>query len=76
MKSIRFQRSDYIKDQLDKRERATMKAIAQVVVDEERQREGLQRRIETLEAEIAELRDRELGRRLRAVPSPPSALIA
>ena len=67
-----------IKQKLDQQERAVMKAIAQVMVDEERQREGLQRRIETLERELAEMRDRETTRRLRAVPSTPpdAAMIA
>jgi hypothetical protein len=54
-----------------------MKAVAQVVVDEERAREALQRRIEQLEREISELNGRDIDRRLRAVPSaPPESMIA
>ena len=75
--------TSYIQRELDKRERAMMRAVAQVVVDEERQREALGERVKALEAEIAnlraELRDhQEPGQRsLRAVPaSSPSALVA
>ena len=48
------------------------RAVAQVLVDEERQREALAERVKALEAELAELRDelREHGQRgLRAVSS-------
>ena len=62
---------DYIRQQLDRQERAMMKAIAQVVIEEERAREALGERVKALEAEVAELRDRETTRRLRAVPSTP-----
>lgn len=67
----------YIRAQLDAQQRAMMKAVAQVVVDEERAREALQRRIEQLEREISELKGRDIDRRLRAVPSaPPESMIA
>jgi uncharacterized protein YceH (UPF0502 family) len=62
---------DYIRRQLDKRDRVMSRAVAQVLVEEERQREALGQRVATLEAEIAELRnrlDQERGRRgLKAV---------
>lgn len=67
----------YIREQLDARERAMRRAVAQVVVEEERAREALERRCERLETELAELRnrlDQERGARgLRAVPSTPAA---
>ena len=70
----------YIRQQLDKRDRAMTRAIATALVDEERQREALERRCAALETELAELRnrlDQERGQRgLRAVPSSPAALIA
>jgi hypothetical protein len=62
---------DYIRRQLDKRDRVMSRAVAQVLIEEERQREALGQRVATLEAEIAELRnrlDQERGRRgLKAV---------
>jgi hypothetical protein len=68
---------DYIRRELEAQQRATMKAVAQVVIDEERAREALQRRVEQLETEIAELRQERGGSRLRAVPAAaPSTLIA
>jgi polyhydroxyalkanoate synthesis regulator phasin len=71
---------NYITRQLDRRDRIAQRAVAQVVIEEERARQ----------AEIAELRDRVLtlenelraigqdrSRGLRAVPaSGPTALIA
>jgi hypothetical protein len=67
-----------IKQALDARERAVMKAVAQIVVAEERAREALAERVKALEAEIATLRG---ARGLRAVPGPtsptsPASLIA
>jgi hypothetical protein len=58
----------YIKQQIDRQERCTMRAVAQVVVEEERQREALGERVKALEADLAELRDRlDQGKRLRAM---------
>ena len=65
---------NYITRQLDRHERHVLRAVAQVVVDEERQREALERRCAALETEIAEF-DQERSPRLRAVPTAP-ALIA
>jgi len=47
--------------------RAIAKAIGQDIV-------ALEKRCAALEAELAELRDRELSRRLRAVPSTPTLI--
>ena len=71
---------NYITRQLDRCERHVLRAVAQIVVDEERQREALERRCAALETEIAELRnrldqDRGGSRMIRAVPPAP-ALIA
>ena len=59
---------NYITRQLDRHERHVLRAVAQVVVDEERQREALERRCAALETEIAEF-DQERSPRLRAVPT-------
>ena len=64
----------YIREQLDARERAMRRAVAQVVVEEERQRQALGERVTTLEADIANLRaelraNQERSRGLRAVAS-------
>ena len=56
-----------------------MRAVAQVVIDAERQREALERRLAAAEAEIGELRERldaeQRSRGPRSVP-PPDQLIA
>ena len=63
--------TDYIQRQIAQHERTMSRAIAQVLVEEERQREALAERVATLEAELAELRTelREIPRGLRAVSS-------
>jgi hypothetical protein len=64
----------YISRQLDRRDRLMARAIAETIGKDI---VALERRCAALEAELAELRDRETTRRLRAVPaSPPNPLIA
>jgi|tagenome__1003787_1003787.scaffolds.fasta_scaffold19916190_1 hypothetical protein len=72
---------DYIRDQLDRRDRAILRAVAVAVIDEERARvqeiATLRDQVASLERDLAELKGRETDRRLRAVPSTPtSAMIA
>ena len=50
-----------------------LRAVAQVVVDEERQREALERRCAALETEVAEF-DQKRSPRLRAVPTAPTLI--
>ena len=66
---------DYIEQRLDRRDRIAARAIAQSIGKD---LVAAERRIEQLEREIAELKNRDLDRRLlRAVPSSgPPALIA
>ena len=63
---------DYIRQQLDRQQRATLRAVAHVVIDEKKARQAAERRIAALESAIAELRERldqDRGApRLRAVP--------
>jgi S-adenosylmethionine:diacylglycerol 3-amino-3-carboxypropyl transferase len=71
---------DYIRRELDRRDRAVLRATAQVVIEEERARQALERRCAALEAELAELREllkQDRSRGLRSVPaSGPAAMIA
>jgi hypothetical protein len=70
---------DYIKGQLDRRDRAILRAVAVAVIEEEKARiqelAELRDQVAALTRELAELRGRDIDRRLRAVPSP-TALIA
>ena len=50
-------------------------AVGQVLAEERAARIALQGRVEMLERAIAELKGRDIDRRLRAVPAP-TALIA
>ena len=72
---------NYIARELDKRDKAVLRAVAVAVIDEEKARIAeiaeLRARVATLAAELAELKGRDIDRRLRAVPSvAPSVLIA
>ena len=73
----------YIKDEIKQSERtaidASMRAVAQVlgkdVVAAEKEIAALREQVATLTAELAELKDRDTDRQLRAVPAP-TVLIA
>jgi hypothetical protein len=64
---------NYITRQLDRRERHVLRAVAHVVVDEERKREALEQRCAALETEVAES-DQKRSPRLRAVPTAPTLI--
>ena len=71
---------DYIRRELDRRDRVAQHGIAIVLVELERARQAevaeLRDQVVALQSEVAELKNRDLDRRLRSVPTIPSALIA